>query len=218
MKLLLGFSRAVDAANRTIGRAASWLILVAILVSAGNALMRKLFDMSSNAWLELQWQLFGAVFLLCAAWTLLTNEHIRIDIVSNALPKRVRDGIDVFGHVVFLLPFTLVMIVTSVPFFLSSYRVDEQSMNAGGLPIWPAKFLVVAGFVLLFLQALSELIKRIAIMAGTIPDPHLASEGPAAIAVLDRSAIGPQVPSARDPSPRDPAPLERPASKDSSSL
>ena len=213
MKLLLGFSRAVDAMNRAIGRAASWLILGAILVSAGNALMRKLFDMSSNAWLELQWQLFGAVFLLCAAWTLLTNEHIRIDIVSNALPKRVRDGIDVFGHVVFLLPFTLVMIVTSVPFFLASYRVDEQSMNAGGLPIWPAKFLVVAGFVLLFLQALSELVKRIGIMAGTIPDPHLASEAPAAIAALDRSALGPP-----DPSPRDPAPQDRPASKDSSSL
>jgi TRAP-type mannitol/chloroaromatic compound transport system permease small subunit len=213
MKLLLGFSRAVDAMNRTIGRAAAWLILAAILISAGNAIMRKLFDMSSNAWLELQWQLFGAVFLLCAAWTLLTNEHIRIDIVSNALPKRVRDGIDVFGHVVFLLPFTLVMIVTSVPFFLASYRVDEQSMNAGGLPVWPAKFLVVAGFVLLFLQALSELVKRIAIMAGTIPDPLLGGEAPAAIAALDRSALGPP-----DPSPEDPARRDRPASNNPSSL
>ncbi|NJO53723.1 MAG: TRAP transporter small permease subunit [Bacteroidales bacterium] len=193
MKVLLGFSRAVDAMNRTIGRAAAWLILLAILVSAGNAIVRKIFDMSSNAWLELQWQLFGAVFLLCAAWTLLTNEHIRIDIVSNALPKRVRDSIDVFGHVVFLLPFTLVMIVTSVPFFLASYRVGEQSMNAGGLPLWPAKFLVLAGFVLLFLQALSELIKRIAILAGTIPDPHVPGHIPAAIAVPEQpAATGPQ--------------------------
>ncbi|NJL08204.1 MAG: TRAP transporter small permease subunit [Methylacidiphilales bacterium] len=193
MKVLLGFSRAVDAMNRTIGRAAAWLILLAILVSAGNAIVRKLFDMSSNAWLELQWHLFGAVFLLCAAWTLLTNEHIRIDIVSNALPKRVRDGIDVFGHVVFLLPFTLVMIVTSVPFFLASYRVGEQSMNAGGLPLWPAKFLVLAGFVLLFLQALSELIKRIAILAGAIPDPHVPGHIPAAIAVPEQPlATGPQ--------------------------
>ena len=188
MKALLGFSRAVDAVNRTIGRGVSWLILLAVLVSAGNAIVRKLFDTSSNAWLELQWQLFGAVFLLCAAWTLLTNEHIRIDIVSTALPKPVRDGIDIFGHLVFLLPFTVVMIITSVPFFLSSFRVGEQSMNAGGLPVWPAKALVLAGFVLLFLQALSELIKRIAILAGTLPDPHAAGQRPAAIAVPDAAA------------------------------
>ncbi|ALK08567.1 TRAP transporter small permease subunit [Blastochloris viridis] len=188
MRALLGFSRAVDALNRTIGQATSWLILVAVLVSAGNAIVRKLYDTSSNAWLEMQWQLFGAVFLLCAAWTLLTNEHIRIDIVSNMLPKRVRDGIDVFGHLVFLLPFTLVMIVTSLPFFLSSYRVGEQSMNAGGLPVWPAKALVLAGFVLLFLQALSEMIKRIAILAGRLPDPAIAGQRPAGIAVPDQTA------------------------------
>jgi TRAP-type mannitol/chloroaromatic compound transport system permease small subunit len=188
MRALLGFSRAVDALNRTIGQAVSWLILLAVLVSAGNAIVRKLYDTSSNAWLELQWQLFGAVFLLCAAWTLLTNEHIRIDIVSNALPKRLRDSIDVFGHLVFLLPFTLVMIITSVPFFLSSYRIGEQSMNAGGLPVWPAKALVLAGFVLLFLQALSELIKRIAILTGALPDPQAAGHRPASIAVPEPPA------------------------------
>lgn len=184
MGALLGFSRVIDAVNRTIGQYASWLILAAVVVSAVNAVVRKLFDLSSNAWLELQWQLFGAVFLLCAAWALLSNEHIRIDIVSNLLPKRVRDAIDIFGHVVFLLPFTIVMVVTSIPFFFSSLRINEQSMNAGGLAVWPAKMLVLIGFILLLLQCLSELIKRIAIISGATPDGggsgHLA-----AIAVPD---------------------------------
>lgn len=172
MGVLLGVSRIIDTVNRTIGRYAAWLIVVAVAVSTANALVRKIFDMSSNAWLELQWQLFGAVFLLCASWTLISNEHIRIDIVSSLLPKRVRNAIEVMGHVVFLLPFTIVLIVTSVPFFLASYRINEQSVNAGGLPVWPAKALVVAGFVMLFFQAISELIKRIAVIRGTIADPH----------------------------------------------
>jgi len=131
--------------------------------------------MSSNAWLELQWVLFGAIFLLCSPWTLLSNEHIRIDIVNNMLPKRWRDGIDVFGHVFFLLPLTIVMIITSVPFFLRSFQLNEQSMNAGGLPQWPAKFLILIGFVLLFFQGISELIKRIAVMRGLIRDPYAAA-------------------------------------------
>jgi TRAP-type mannitol/chloroaromatic compound transport system permease small subunit len=134
--------------------------------------VRKVFDMSSNAWLELQWILFGAIFLLCSPWTLLSNEHIRIDIVNNMLPKRWRDGIDVFGHLFFLLPLTIVMIVTSVPFFLRSFNLNEQSMNAGGLPQWPAKSLILIGFVLLFFQGISELIKRVAVMRGLIPDPY----------------------------------------------
>ena len=175
MEGLLKLSRAIDAVNFRIGKVLSWLILIVVIISAANATVRKVFDMSSNAWLELQWVLFGAIFLLCSPWTLLSNEHIRIDIVNNMLPKRWRDGIDVFGHVFFLLPLTIVMIITSVPFFLRSFRLNEQSMNAGGLPQWPAKFLILIGFVLLFFQGISELIKRIAVMQGLIPDPYAAA-------------------------------------------
>jgi TRAP-type mannitol/chloroaromatic compound transport system permease small subunit len=169
---LLKLSRVIDAINLRIGKVLSWLILIVVLVSAANATMRKVFDMSSNAWLELQWVLFAIVFLLCSPWTLLANEHIRIDIVNNLLPKRARDTIDVIGHTLFLLPLTLVMIITSIPFFLSSYATNEQSFSAGGLPQWPAKALIMIGFSLLFLQGLSELIKRIAVMRGVIPDPY----------------------------------------------
>ena len=172
MKGLLKLSRAIDAVNFRIGKVLSWLILIVVIISAVNATVRKVFDMSSNAWLELQWILFGAIFLLCSPWTLLSNEHIRIDIVNNMLPKRWRDGIDIFGHLFFLLPLTIVMIITSVPFFLRSFELNEQSMNAGGLPQWPAKSLILIGFVLLFFQGISELIKRIAVMRGLIPDPH----------------------------------------------
>ncbi|HEY1364922.1 MAG TPA: TRAP transporter small permease subunit [Xanthobacteraceae bacterium] len=172
MEGLLKLSRVIDAMNLKIGKVVSWLILVVVIISATNATIRKLFDMSSNAWLELQWVLFGVIFLLCSPWTLLANEHIRIDIVNGMLPKRVRDSIDIFGHVFFLLPLTIVMIITSVPFFLRSFRLNEQSMNAGGLPQWPAKSLLLLGFSLLFLQGISELIKRIAVMQGRIPDPH----------------------------------------------
>ncbi len=181
MTFLLALSRAIDAINVRIGRSVAWLILVAVLVSAINAIIRKLFDSSSNSWLELQWVLFAAVFLLCSPWTLMDNEHIRIDILSSRLRKRTRDGIDVFGHIFFLLPFTIVMLITSWPFFLNSYRINEQSLNAGGLPQWPAKMLVPLGFLVLFFQAISELIKRIAIMRGQLDDPndraggHLAS-------------------------------------------
>ena len=175
MEGLLKLSRAIDAVNFRIGKVLSWLILIVVIISAANATVRKVFDMSSNAWLELQWVLFGAIFLLCSPWTLLSNEHIRIDIVNNMLPKRWRDGIDVFGHVFFLLPLTIVMIITSVPFFLRSFQLNEQSMNAGGLPQWPAKFLILFGFVLLFFQGISELIKRIAVMQGLILDPYAAA-------------------------------------------
>ncbi|MFG1478854.1 TRAP transporter small permease subunit [Xanthobacter sp. V4C-4] len=177
MTPLLAFARGIDAVNARIGKLASWLIVAAILVSALNAVVRKLFDISSNSWLELQWVLFAAVFLLCASWTLLDNEHIRIDIVNSHLRKRVRDGIDIFGHVFFLLPFSLVLLWTSVPFFLNSYGIDEQSLNAGGLPQWPAKALVPLGFFFLTLQAVSELIKRVAIFTGRMKDPNEGSGG-----------------------------------------
>lgn len=170
MKPLLALSRTIDSINGVIGRWVSWAILIAVIVSTVNAIIRKLFDVSSNSWLELQWVLFGAVFLLCAPWTLLNNEHIRIDIVNSMLPKSVRNWIDVVGHVVFLIPFTLIMIVTSTPFFWRSFLLNEQSLNAGGLPQWPGKFLLPLGFTLLFFQAVSELIKRVAIMRGELQD------------------------------------------------
>jgi TRAP-type mannitol/chloroaromatic compound transport system permease small subunit len=172
LKALLPATRVIDVVNTWIGKRLSWLIIAAVIVSAVNATVRKVFDTSSNAWLELQWLLFSIVFLLCSPWTLLSNEHIRIDIVNNLLPQRVRDIIDVVGHAFFLLPLTVVMIVTSVPFFINSFEINEQSTNAGGLPQWPAKALIMIAFTLLFIQGLSELVKRISVMRGLIPDPH----------------------------------------------
>jgi TRAP-type mannitol/chloroaromatic compound transport system permease small subunit len=172
LKAMLPATRGIDATTTWIGKRVAWLILAAVVVSAVNATVRKVFDTSSNSWLELQWVLFSIVFLLCSPWTLLANEHIRIDIVNNMLPKRIRDSIDVIGHAFFLLPLTIVMIITSIPFFLRSIEINEQSGNAGGLPQWPAKSLVLIGFAFLFVQGISELIKRIAVMRGLIPDPH----------------------------------------------
>jgi TRAP-type mannitol/chloroaromatic compound transport system permease small subunit len=174
---LLALSRIIDAINFRLGKVLSWLILVVVIISATNATVRKVFDTSSNAWLELQWILFGVIFLLCSPWTLLSNEHIRIDIINGMLPKRWRDAIDVVGHIFFLLPLTIVMVVTSIPFFLRSLRLNEQSMNAGGLPQWPAKSLVLIGFALLFLQGISELIKRVAVMRNLIADPYVTTGG-----------------------------------------
>src|SRR2546421_4525714 len=169
---LLQMSRRIDAFTTWTGKRLAWLILVAVVVSASNAIVRKAFDTSSNSWLELQWVLFSMVFLLCSPWTLLDNEHIRIDIVNNLLPKQVRNSIDVIGHAFFLLPLTFVMIITGGPFFVRSFEINEQSGNAGGLPQWPAKSLVILGFAFLLVQGISELIKRIAVMRGIIPDPH----------------------------------------------
>jgi TRAP-type mannitol/chloroaromatic compound transport system permease small subunit len=173
LKAVLPAARIVDAVNSWIGKRLSWLILAAVAVSATNATVRKVFDTSSNSWLELQWVLFSIVFLLCSPWTLLDNEHIRIDIVNNLLPKRVRDTIDLVGHIFFLLPLTIIMIITGIPFFLSSYGVNEQSLNAGGLPQWPSKALIMIAFAMLFIQGLSEIVKRVAVMRGLIPDPHI---------------------------------------------
>ena len=172
MQSLLKMSRGIDAFTRWTGKRLAWLILVAVVVSALNAIVRKSFDTSSNSWLELQWVLFSIVFLLCSSWTLLDNEHIRIDIVNNMLPKQVRNSIDLIGHAFFLIPLTVVMIITGGPFFMRSVEINEQSGNAGGLPQWPAKSLIIVGFTLLLVQGISELIKRIAVMRGLIPDPH----------------------------------------------
>ena len=172
LKMLLPATRVVDAVNTWIGKRVSWLILAAVVVSAANATVRKIFDTSSNSWLELQWVLFSIVFLLCSPWTLLANEHIRIDIVNNMLPKRLRDSIEVLGHAFFLLPLTIILVVTGIPFFLRSVEINEQSGNAGGLPQWPSKALIMIAFAMLFIQGISELVKRIAVMRDLIPDPH----------------------------------------------
>jgi TRAP-type mannitol/chloroaromatic compound transport system permease small subunit len=172
LQSLLKVSRGIDAFTRWTGKRLAWLILLAVVVSAVNAIVRKTLDTSSNSWLELQWVLFSIVFLLCSPWTLLDNEHIRIDIVNNVLPKRARDIIDLIGHVFFLLPLTVVMMITGGPFFRRSFEINEQSGNAGGLPQWPAKSLIIIGFAFLFVQGISEIIKRVAVMRGLIPDPH----------------------------------------------
>jgi TRAP-type mannitol/chloroaromatic compound transport system permease small subunit len=172
MQGMLSLSGLIDRVNEIIGRAVAWLILIAVLVSAANAVVRKVFSVSSNAWLELQWYLFGAAFLLAAAYTLKQNEHIRIDIVYGLFSRRVQHWIDLFGHVVFLMPFTLLMLWYLVPYVAQSFRNGEVSTNSGGLVIWPAKALLLVGFILLALQGLSEIIKKIAVMRGLIPDPN----------------------------------------------
>ncbi|MRX51611.1 TRAP transporter small permease subunit [Paracoccus sp. S-4012] len=168
---LLALARGIDRINTFIGRNVSWLILVAILVSAINAIMRKAFNMSSNAWLELQWYLYGAAFLGAAAYTLLENEHIRIDILYGARSRRTQHWIDLIGHVFFLMPFVLLMVWLLWPWALRSINSGERSMNAGGLILWPAKLMLLVGFVLLMFQGISEIIKKIAVMRGIIEDP-----------------------------------------------
>ncbi|MEI9426888.1 TRAP transporter small permease subunit [Mesorhizobium sp. Cs1299R1N3] len=169
---LLALSRTIDRMNEFIGKSVSWLILLAILVSAANAVIRKVFDTSSNAWLELQWYLFGAAFMLAAAYTLKQNEHIRIDIVYGLFSRRVQHWIDLFGHVFFLMPFVTLMVFYFVPYVSLSFHSGEMSTNAGGLIVWPAKAILLVGFFLLALQGISEIIKKIAIMRGIIEDPN----------------------------------------------
>ncbi len=171
MGFLLRVSKAIDAMNERIGRTVYWLVLVAVLVSAGNAIVRKLFNMSSNAFLELQWYLFSGIFLLCAGYTLLRNEHVRIDVLAGRLSAKGQTWIDILGTVFFLLPMTLLFIYLSWPVFVRTFTHNEISTNAGGLWIWPARLLVPIGFTLLALQGLSELIKRIAFVTGAGPDP-----------------------------------------------
>jgi TRAP-type mannitol/chloroaromatic compound transport system permease small subunit len=172
MQGLLGLSRVIDRINGAIGRAVSWAILLAVLVSAGNAVTRKVFNVSSNAWLEAQWYLYGAAFLLAASLTLQQNEHIRIDIVYGLWSRRVQHWIDLLGHIFFLLPFVVLMDLYLGPYVLLSWRSGEVSNNAGGLILWPAKSLLLVGFVMLTVQALSEIVKKIAVMRGLIADPH----------------------------------------------
>jgi TRAP-type mannitol/chloroaromatic compound transport system permease small subunit len=178
MKVLLSISRAIDALNEHVGRLTYWLILVAVLVSAGNAVVRYSLNTSSNAWLEIQWYLFSFVFLFCAGYTLLHNQHVRIDILTAHLSGRKKAWIDIFGTVFFLLPMAIAIMWLSWPVFVDAFRSHEISTNAGGLLIWPGRLMVPAGFLLLVLQGFSELIKRIAFLRGMIPDPTEKDEGP----------------------------------------
>jgi TRAP-type mannitol/chloroaromatic compound transport system permease small subunit len=171
LNALLALSRLIDRINERIGRTVMWLVLVAVTVSAINAIVRKVFNMSSNAFLEAQWYMFSAIFLLCAAYTLQRNEHIRIDVIAGKLSKRAQTWIDILGTIFFLTPMALLIMVLSWKVFTMSYVSNEVSTNAGGLPIWPARALVPVGFFLLLLQGLSELIKRFAFLKGLIPDP-----------------------------------------------
>lgn len=171
MRILLTISRAIDQLNEKIGHLVYWLILLAVIISAGNAVARKLFNISSNAFLEVQWYLFSAVFLLGAGYTLLRNEHVRIDVLSARFSPRARTWIDILGTVFFLLPVAILILWLSWPMFMESLARHEVSVDAGGLLRWPVKLLVPTGFLLLSLQGLSELIKRVAFLLGIAPDP-----------------------------------------------
>jgi TRAP-type mannitol/chloroaromatic compound transport system permease small subunit len=183
MRGLLAISRAIDSLNERVGRIVLWLVLAMALLSSANAVSRYLFNRSSNAWLELQWYMFAAVFLLCAGYTLLHNEHIRIDVVSSRLSVRTRIWIDILGTLFFLLPMAAFIMWLSWPIFMNAWMSDEMSSNAGGLIRWPARLMVPAGFFLLTLQGISELIKRFAFLKGLIRNP-LEKPEPAAIAQL----------------------------------
>ena len=171
MQATLALSRLIDRITEAIGKSVMWLVLIAVLVSATNAIVRKLFNISSNAWLELQWYLFGASFLLAAAYTLKENEHIRIDIFYGSRSRKTQHRIDLFGHVFFLLPFVTLMTWMLVPYAWDAIKSGQISTNAGGLVIWPARAMLLGGFALLLAQAISEIIKKIAVMRGIIDDP-----------------------------------------------
>ena len=185
MKSLLALSRAIDAANEHLGRLVYWCVLIMVLVSAANATSRYALNLASNAWLELQWYLFAAVFLLCSGYTLLHNEHIRIDVVSSHLSRRTQVWIDVFGLVFFLLPMSIFIMWLSWPIFMNAWTSGEISGSAGGLIRWPVRLLVPLGFFVLSAQGISELIKRIAYLRGLIPDPVEKHKDPGLDVVLD---------------------------------
>jgi TRAP-type mannitol/chloroaromatic compound transport system permease small subunit len=171
VQLLLALSRFIDRVNERVGRTVYWLVLAAVLVSSGNAMVRYLFDYSSNGWLELQWYLYSGFFMVGAGYTLLRNEHVRIDIVISRFNPRIRAWIDLLGGIFFLLPMAVIIMVLSWPVFTDSFALDEYSPNAGGLLRWPVKLMIPVGFFLLAAQGLSEIIKRAAFLMGLIPDP-----------------------------------------------
>ncbi|EXI67755.1 MAG: TRAP-type mannitol/chloroaromatic compound transport system, small permease component [Candidatus Accumulibacter adjunctus] len=170
MNGLLKLSGLIDALTERVGKAIIWLVLVVTLIGAGNALMRYTFNFSSNAFLEIQWYLFSAIFLLGAGYTLLRNEHVRIDLIAGRLSRRGQAWIDIFGIIFFLLPMAVAIMYMSWPIFLLALHSNEQSSNAGGLTVWPVRLLVPIGFFLLVLQGISELIKRVGFLQGLCPD------------------------------------------------
>jgi TRAP-type mannitol/chloroaromatic compound transport system permease small subunit len=178
MTLLLKLSQLIDRLNERVGKGAFWLVLIMTVISAGNASYRFIFDDSSNGLLEIQWYLFSAVFLLCAAYTLQKNEHVRIDVISSRFSARGLAVIDIIGTIFFLLPMVITVLWLSLPLVAESYRINEYSANAGGLIRWPVKILLPIGFTLLALQGISELIKRIAFLAGRIDDPNAKVKAP----------------------------------------
>jgi TRAP-type mannitol/chloroaromatic compound transport system permease small subunit len=171
MKSLLSLSRAIDKLNLWVGQIVIWVTLIVVLVSAGNAIVRKLFNVSSNAWLELQWYLFGAMFLLAAGYTFLRNEHVRVDVLAQKFPERTQVKIEIFGVLFFLLPACCIIFWLSLPFFYDSLVLHELSSNTGGLIRWPAKLLIPVGFLLLILAGLSHLVKCIGFLRGQCPNP-----------------------------------------------
>lgn len=180
MTLLLKLSQLIDALTERVGRAAFWLVLAMTVICAGNAVVRFTFNYSSNGLLEIQWYLFAAVFLLSAAYTLQKNEHVRIDVVAGRFSPRGQAIIDIIGTLFFLLPMVTMVLWLSAPLVKESYHIGEMSANAGGLIRWPVKALLPVGFALLALQGISELIKRIAFLAGRIDDPNHKDQGPSA--------------------------------------
>ncbi len=171
MSSLLSVSRTIDWLSERVGHAFYWLVLVTVLISAANAVVRKAFNVSSNSFLEIQWYLFSAIFLFLAGYTLLRNDHVRIDVIAGRLSKRAQAWIDIVGTVFFLFPMAALLMWLSWPVFVDAYQRNEISTNAGGLIIWPARLLVPIGFLLLLIQGVSELIKRVAFLRGLIPDP-----------------------------------------------
>jgi len=184
MRFLLMLSQWIDRLTVRIGKAVTWLTLTVVLVSAGNAIIRKVFMTSSNAWLELQWYLFGAIFLLAAGYTFLNNEHVRVDVLSSKLSRRTQVKIDVFGVLFFMLPACVLVFWLSIPYFLESWQLNEQSSNTGGLARWPVKFLIPLGFGLLILSGISHLIHCIGFLRGLCPDPAARLRGKSSEATL----------------------------------
>lgn len=169
MSFLLSLSRFIDNLNEKIGHGVSWALLLAVLICTGNAVMRYVFNISSNGWLEIQWYLFAAIFLLATSYTLRRNEHVRIDVIVGRFSKRTQIWIDLIGFILFLMPATLLILYYSIPYALTSIENQEVSSNAGGLIVWPAKILIPIGFTMLVLQGVSEIIKRIGFLQGKVP-------------------------------------------------
>lgn len=176
MSFLLSLSRAIDWLNNSIGKFVSWLTLLVVLISAGNAVVRKTFSISSNAWLELQWYLFGAIFLLAAGYTFLYNEHVRVDVLAQRFSRKTQIYIEIAGVIFFLLPACILVFWLSLPYFWQSYATLEQSSNTGGLIRWPVKVLIPIGFGLLILAGVSHLIKSVGFLLGRCPDPLIKEE------------------------------------------